>query len=237
MKQRTNVIPNFICIPMLDELSIPYIYKYLGTNRITLRFNKELILVISFYKGMRQEAIVAFVEKHLDWIQKNYKVLKSKQFYIIDKAKYLFLGNSCTLHLCKNNHPDVIKEGDDLYLYYKDANDLSLQLLNWEKEQADMIFQEMLYNCFQNMKSYLSTYPVLVIKQAKSCWGYLKPSKNKIMLNLSLIHVPPRLLEYVVYHELCHYVYLNHSALFHSFLQKWVPDERSLKKQLKGYLV
>ena len=57
-----------------------------------------------------------------------------------------------------------------------------------------------------------------------------------LILNLSLIHTSLELIEYVVYHELCHFVYKNHQSEFHLLLQQFVPNEKQLKKVLNNYI-
>ena len=55
------------------------------------------------------------------------------------------------------------------------------------------------------------------------------------MINVSVVNLPIHLIEYVIYHELAHFVHLNHSVAYHNFLQKFVPNERQLKKELIKY--
>jgi predicted metal-dependent hydrolase len=57
------------------------------------------------------------------------------------------------------------------------------------------------------------------------------------MLNISLIHVPLALIEYVIFHELVHFVYPNHSKEFHALLKKYVHDERMKRQKLKNYCI
>ena len=95
----------------------------------------------------------------------------------------------------------------------------------------------MLYKCFESMKSSLNKYPTLVIKKSVSRWGCCYYNKNQIMLNIALIHVPLILIEYVIYHELVHFLYPNHSKEFHNELKKYVSDEVKRRKYLKNYSV
>ena len=59
-----------------------------------------------------------------------------------------------------------------------------------------------------------------------------------VFLKLSLVKAikyKDELIEYVTYHELCHFKYLNHQPAFHAYLQKYCPNERKLKQCLKNY--
>ena len=60
-------------------------------------------------------------------------------------------------------------------------------------------------------------------------------NKFSIVLNLALIHVPVYLIEYVIYHELTHFIHMNHQSGFHKHLQKYVENENVLRKELNKY--
>ena len=60
------------------------------------------------------------------------------------------------------------------------------------------------------MSHYLNKYPLLEIKRYKSRWGCCYPKKNKIIINVSVVNLPLELIEYVIYHELTHFVFDNH---------------------------
>jgi predicted metal-dependent hydrolase len=80
-------------------------------------------------------------------------------------------------------------------------------------------------------------YPNLIIKSSKSRWGCCYINENKIMLNISLIHVPLDLIEYVVFHELVHFVIPNHSKEFHDLLNRYVHNEKEKRNRLKNYCI
>ena len=49
------------------------------------------------------------------------------------------------------------------------------------------------------------------IRQMKTRWGSCNPHKSYINLNLNLIQKPKECIEYVIFHELTHLIYPNHS--------------------------
>ena len=70
------------------------------------------------------------------------------------------------------------------------------------------------------------------IKFQKNSWGTCSIRKN-INLNRNLIFLPDNLIEYVILHELCHIKFLNHSLEFWELLEKYVPDWKIVKEELK----
>lgn len=204
-------------------------------KRLTLKFNQQGILIIRKPNIMPLEKAIFFIEKHMDWIEKQYKVSRPVVRKYENGEEYLYLGSKYYFEIIENKHPGVFFQNDRMYVYVNEKNTASKVISKWKKEEAEKIFSEILYQCFSKMKNYLDKYPILEIKKYKSRWGTCYPKKNQISINISLIHVEPKLIEYVVFHELSHFVYLNHSKEYHNFLRKFTPDENKLRSELKKY--
>ena len=50
-----------------------------------------------------------------------------------------------------------------------------------------------------------------------------------------LYYMPQELMDYVIVHELSHRRHMNHSAEFWEEVEKYCPEYRTYRKQLKGY--
>lgn len=72
------------------------------------------------------------------------------------------------------------------------------------------------------------------VKKLKSRWGSCDSKKN-ITLNLYLAHLPDRVWEYVICHELAHTKHLNHSWQFWSYVGELLPDYQQMRKELRKY--
>lgn len=70
------------------------------------------------------------------------------------------------------------------------------------------------------------------IKRMRSRWGSCGP-RGDINLNWILAFMPPEILEYVVFHELCHLRHRNHSEDFWSLVATRIPDWRRRRDWLK----
>jgi hypothetical protein len=69
------------------------------------------------------------------------------------------------------------------------------------------------------------------IRSQKSRWGSCS-GRGTICLNQNLLFVRPELVRYLIIHELCHSVHLNHSAGFYRLLAQFVPDYQHLRAEL-----
>lgn len=73
----------------------------------------------------------------------------------------------------------------------------------------------------------------LSIRGQKGRWGSCSSAKN-INLNYKLLFLPPKLVEYVLLHELAHTRHMNHSAAFWHFLTSLLPHAQRLDRELKN---
>ena len=70
------------------------------------------------------------------------------------------------------------------------------------------------------------------IRRMKSRWGSCTARSRSLRFNLNLARVPERCIEYVVVHELAHLKVQNHSAAFWAHVQRFLPDWRTLRREL-----
>lgn len=77
-------------------------------------------------------------------------------------------------------------------------------------------------------------YSTLSIRDQKSRWGSCS-SRGTLSFNYRLIFAPPRVLDYVVVHELCHLTHMNHSKNFWNLVAQVMPDYKQHKKWLREH--
>ncbi|MCW7492726.1 M48 family metallopeptidase [Leptospira sp. 2 VSF19] len=70
------------------------------------------------------------------------------------------------------------------------------------------------------------------IKTMRSLWGSCN-SKNQISLNLSLVHCPDYIIEYIILHEIAHTIEHNHSSKFWKIVKSQDPNYKVAEKWLK----
>ena len=78
------------------------------------------------------------------------------------------------------------------------------------------------------------TYGKITIRSQKSRWGSCS-SRGDLSFNCLLMLAPPEVLDYVVAHELCHRLEMNHSPRFWAEVERVLPDYRVRRKWLKEH--
>jgi predicted metal-dependent hydrolase len=69
------------------------------------------------------------------------------------------------------------------------------------------------------------------IRTQRTCWGS-HSSTGTISINLCLLFVAPKVLRYLMIHELCHSRHMNHSKKFWGLVAGFEPDYRRLDQEL-----
>lgn len=76
------------------------------------------------------------------------------------------------------------------------------------------------------------SYGRVTIRHQRSCWGSCS-GKGNLNFNCLLMLFPREVADYVIIHELCHRVNLNHSKEFWALVAKFDPDYATHRSWLK----
>jgi predicted metal-dependent hydrolase len=99
----------------------------------------------------------------------------------------------------------------------------------WLMQQARQIFTERLDHFAPQLGV---QWRQLSLSNAATRWGTAR-ANGAIRLNWRLLHFQPRVLDYVVVHELSHLRVMDHSPRFWATVQSVMPDYAVLRRQLR----
>lgn len=83
-------------------------------------------------------------------------------------------------------------------------------------------------------KWYGVSFERVSIKRASTRWGSCS-TKGNINLQYKLFFLPEEFREYVVVHEVCHLLHMNHSHAFWKEVERSVPNWRIIKRKMKQF--
>lgn len=154
------------------------------------------------------------------------KMLDKKKKENINKIKEdnLLLGKSLNV-LYKDVKKPLFK---DNILIVKD----DLMKDKWYKKKAMELFKIYLDEAYFVFDEDIP-YPKLKVRLMKTRWGVCNKKDDSVTLNLELIKKDPVFLNYVIVHELSHFVHFDHSKAFWSTVEKYCPDYKNVRKKLK----
>ncbi len=150
--------------------------------------------------------------------------IKKKQNKTKLKEENKLLGKN--INIC---YKDVKKASfDGTTLIIKDDNMLN----KWYRKIALEEFLKYLDEAYYVFEEKIP-YPKLKVRSMKTRWGVCNKKDNSITLNLELIKKDPKYLNYVIVHELSHFVHFDHSKEFWDTVFKYCPEYKNVRKELK----
>jgi predicted metal-dependent hydrolase len=154
---------------------------------------------------------------------------------------YKYLGKQYRLELNLTSSIErVLLDEDKLKLFVRNKNKSTTKarlIDEWYRNQAKMIFYESLEKIYELIKEQVKTIPTIDFKIMRKRWGSCLRTKHVILLNLELIKAPKYCIDYVVLHELIHFVHKNHDSKFYELLTVLMPDWKQRKEILDQEIV
>ena len=226
-----------------EDGDIPYLLTRKSVKNVNLRIKPEGEVLVSASNSVPTDFIDAFIEKKQRYI---FSVLsryeeKKKLFQAVPKRyvsgeSYDLLGKSLRLKVEANKEEIVYTDGVYIFLKVKDKDDFRHKenmMSKWLKQYQMTVFEELLQEKYLLFEKYGVTYPTLKIRNMTSRWGSCQPKKGIITLNSKLIEAPRNCIEYVILHELVHFIHPNHSRHFWDFVAMMMPDWKERKEELE----
>lgn len=229
----------------IKDIGVIHLFKNKNAKnlRIILKPNKPARVTVPFRVPFKTAEDFLFSKLH--WIKENLDKLKKLESnkHVFDeetefKTRYHALSiKRHTLNFFK------YKIQDGLLEFYCPAD---CDIKNSFAQKA--IYQAIIETLRFEAKNYLPervnelslkhnlVYKRVFIKNLKSRWGSCS-SKNNINLNLHLMRLPEKLIDYVILHELAHTKEKNHGKNFWNFLNSLIPEAKLLNKELKKHSV
>ena len=171
--------------------------------------------------------IDAFIREKERWIRKRLAGPRRVPFIWQAGARLPWLGRMLTL---------VLRDGetwlseDELRLGLADGANLRERALEWIHSEARAFFRERVAVLSRPLGLRVSG---VGLSDARTRWGSCS-ANGRLLLNWRLMLLPPRLIDYVVAHELAHLRELSHSPRFWAVVATLYPDHRSARRELNA---
>lgn len=165
--------------------------------------------------------------KHLLDQNQNYlkKVIQKQLVNNAKKEQFYYLGKPCDIIYMDTKEVEFI--GNRIYI--KDEAKLN----NWYKKEMKKLFKEELDKIYNQFEENIP-YPNLKIRKMTSRWGVCNRKNNNVTLNSELMRYSIDKLDYVIVHELSHFVHFNHSSNFWKLVSKYCPKYKEIRKELRS---
>ena len=218
-----------------------YLLEQKSVKNLNLRIRRDGSVFVSAHPAISIERIDAFVAGKGGYIRSAQKIFQEMAQYAPKPKQYVsgetfyLLGRGVRLSVEKNVRDTIWNDGVYLYLQTKDPDDFSKKqrlVTAYLDEQCHAVFSEILSEIYPIFQKYGISMPALRIRNMETRWGSCLAQKGIITLNKRLLEAPRHCIEYVVMHELCHFLHPDHSKRFYTFLTTLMPDWRERKSIL-----
>jgi len=202
---------------VFDNKEILVQYTISKRKSIVIRIVSKDSIEIKAPYFMSEKNINKYIKKKSDWIKKHCENILEN-----DRSSLFYLGKAYTIK--KSDIVDIEILNNYIIIPYNYCDN---DIYNWYKSQTKIhvnkLYKNMTFERIPNK---------IIIKKQKKRWGTCT-SKGNIYINGLLSMCKSEAIEYIIYHELCHLVYMNHSKDFYNLLEKYCKNYKNMKKWLK----
>lgn len=195
-----------------------------GTARISITVNNMGVVILKHSKDVDKKSIQKFIDNKSAWIvKKRGEKLKSLDTYdsIVKYEELYIFEKKYTLMKAKRNKIE--------------GNKISYSSVKYLLNSIEKLASKTLNKKIEYYKKLMNVKPVnVILDNSKSRWGVCT-AKKEIKLNFRTVLLPVDLFEYVLVHELSHLIQFNHSPLFWKEVEKYCPNYKELKQEVKKY--
>lgn len=222
---------------IIDEIEITLEKK--NIKNMYIRINDEGCVKVTAPKQIKDEEIRKFVSSRKNWILRHQQQIleRQKENPFKNNFKELELwGKIYPIEIVgTSGRPRVEMQDECVIMYLSD-------------DMGEAHKEKLINEWYRNLlKKELSIrIPILEklvgvkvnewhVKNMKTKWGTCNVRDKRIWLNLQLAKKNFECLDYVIIHELTHLLERSHNAVFKSYMDKFCPNWRQIRKDLNGF--
>jgi len=212
-------------------------YRRRKTISISVEAPDRVIVVAP--EGLSEDEIISRVKSKGRWITRklyevrNIKTVSSKKEFVNGES-FMYLGSNYPFQLKMDTSiktPEVkLCQGKLIALAPNaDKDPIKNAMEAWYRSKA----QEYIKERIKYYQPQIGVKPDRIrIKEQKKRWGSCSSIGN-LNFNWKAVMAPAPVLDYIIVHELCHLVHLNHSREFWNLVASILPDYKERQQWLK----
>ncbi len=210
------------------------------TIRISPRAKRALLKILPpgrvevvVPKRFNRRQIPAFVAEHRVWISRQLQDMQSHyatELVIPDVIDLSAIGERWSVEYQENSRIRVSESDQNcLRLAAPNAAEARAILRVWLHDRARQVLPPRLLEVSEALGL---PFNRVVIRAQRTRWGSCS-SKNNINLNRAMLFLSPLEMRYLMIHELCHTIHLNHSSRYWSLVTQMMPDYKRVDRGLR----
>ncbi len=202
--------------------------------RLSVSHHSGVVVVVP--SGFDTSRIPEIIVKKEEWIKRSIEKIQAAASALEIPARISLQSIGCSFSVIVEHnvrHKNHLVEENNLLKLYIDTRNKRIPFIllkKWfDKKSTDILLPWL----DRVSKEHGFTYNKGAIRSQRTRWGSCSAKKN-INLNRTLLFLRPELVEYLMIHELCHTVEMNHSKGFWELVGRSCRDYRALDRELKS---
>ena len=226
-----------ICYNIVRSDKVEYTITKKKIKNFIIRIYPDLRIAVSVPLHASSKDIENFIQSKKEWIETTLNKIKmaKENKNNLKENTIKILGKDVEKKIIESDLERIRLTDTSIYIYSNDIDNAKIEkkLLEWKVEKLKVILEEYLEKYTKLLNTNINYYQ---IKKISSAWGIYHKKENYITFNFDLIEKDIECIEYVVLHELCHIFYMNHQKNFWTLVEKYMPDYKLRRKNLKNFI-
>ena len=213
-------------------------------KNMNLRVRPDGSVSVSVSRRISQRQAEDFIRSHIDWIRRaQSRSLKRTPVTLpaglVSGDLLRWQGKEYAARVETAEMEAVIVQHEIIVVRVKENSPeaAAQAYVKWYRREARILLSEALERVCPRFAAEGVRKPSLTTRLMASRWGSCSSSKGRITINLYLCQLPIELAEFVIGHELCHFLHPNHSAVFYADLERIMPGYHAADRRLKEYSI
>jgi predicted metal-dependent hydrolase len=195
-------------------------------RRVRVSVDAERGVEVVLPQRAPERAADAAVRELRPWIERRLGELEDVRAIVAARDGTVpYLGEELLLHP-EPGRTRVHRRGDVLRVPQGDAGPA---LERWYRRQAKAEIAPRLDRAVEALGTH---YTALTIRNQRTRWGSCS-STGAMSFNWRLLLAPEEVLDYVVWHEACHLIHMDHSPRFWGLVERHVPGYQGPRRWLR----
>lgn len=224
---------------MIKGTQLPVTVSLKKMKQVRLKVFPSGEIKLSAPTGTPESWITEYLTSKTPWIEEKMDLFVQtraveKEEHFISGSSTRILGRQLTMQVHKARRKKIIREDSILHVFTPETEQQKIdkQVSNWWQKTAKQYFQDVVDRMYPIIEKHGIVRPTVCVKKMTTLWGSCSRKNQKVNLNYYLYKASVPCVEYVILHELAHFLYPYHNKDFYDFITIHMPDWRDRKKQL-----
>lgn len=185
-----------------------------------IRVKQDLTIYVTTNYFVTKKQIEHLLDENIDYLK---KMIDKSLINQEKQNKFYYLGKEYQV-IYMDTNTEIYE--DKIFTKNEDT------LNKWLKKEITNLYKERLEYLYHKFQEKIP-YPKIKFRKMKTRWGVCNKRDLSITLNTELIKYNIECLDYVIVHELTHFIHFNHSKNFWNVVEKYYPNYKQIRKKLK----